>query len=156
MLIKRGAVEAIGAATPIGKGKEKRIKQEKVKEVELEESAEDTEAGPKTKKRKTGKSQKQLVIFEELERVSSLTVGKEVGHPLIPRTWVKTKVESSLSQVPMSSLSYGSLGSPNFVPQSPLGTSGLTCSRQKTLGDPIEIKTERERRVRPLSFYFSH
>ena len=51
--IKRGAVEAIGVATPVGKGKEKRIKQEKLKEAEVEESVEGTEAGPEAKKRKT-------------------------------------------------------------------------------------------------------
>ena len=62
------------------------------------------------------KSRKQLVIFEEPERVSSPTVGKEVGHPLIPRTRVKTKVESSLSQVFVSSSAQGFLGSSNFVP----------------------------------------
>ena len=90
--IKRGVVEAIGATTPIGKGTEKKIKQENVKRVELEESAKGTE----TKKRKTTRSQKQLVISEEPERVTPPTVGKEVGHPLIPRTQVKTKVESSL------------------------------------------------------------
>ena len=65
MPIKRGAVEAIGAATPLGKGREKRIKQEKVKEVGLEESAKGTEAGPETKKRKIGKSQEQLVGTRE-------------------------------------------------------------------------------------------
>ena len=61
--IKRRAVEAICAATPVGKGKEKRIKQEKLKEAKVEESAEGTKAGPeakqkkkKKKKRKTGKS----------------------------------------------------------------------------------------------------
>ena len=86
MPIKRGAVEAIGPATPIDKGKEKKIKQEKVKKAKLEESAEGTEAGPETKKRKTVRSQKQLVIFKEPERVSSPIVRKEVGHPLIPRT----------------------------------------------------------------------
>ena len=34
--IKRGVVEAIGATTPTGKGKEKNVKQEKVKQAELE------------------------------------------------------------------------------------------------------------------------
>ena len=90
--IKRGTIEAIGAATRIGKGAEKKIKQEKVKRAELEESNEGTE----TKKRKTARYQKQLVIFEEHERVSPLIVEKEVGHPSIPRSRVKTKVESSL------------------------------------------------------------
>ena len=50
--IKRGAIEAIGAVTPTSKGKEKRIKQEKLKDVVVKESAEGIEA----KKRKTGKS----------------------------------------------------------------------------------------------------
>ena len=36
--IKRGAIEAIGAVTPTSKAKEKRIKQEKLKEAEVEES----------------------------------------------------------------------------------------------------------------------
>ena len=64
-----------------------------VKRIELEESTEGTE----TKKRKTAKSQKKLVISEEPERVSPLTVEKEVGYPSIPRSRVKTKVESSFS-----------------------------------------------------------
>ena len=56
-------------------------------------------------------------------------VGKEVGHPLIPKTRVKTKVESSLFQVLVSSSAQGSLGSVNLVPQSPLGPSGHTRSK---------------------------
>jgi len=63
----------------------------------------DTKVGPETRKRKTARSQKQLVMSKEPEKVSSPTVGKEVGHPLIPRTRVKTKIKSSLSQVPESS-----------------------------------------------------
>ena len=54
MPIKREAVEAIGVAIPIGKGTEKKIKQEKDKRAEHEESTEGTE----TKKRKTARSQK--------------------------------------------------------------------------------------------------
>ena len=77
MPIKRGAVEAIGAATPIGKGAEKKIKQEKVKRAKLEESNE----GTKTKKRKPARSQKQQVISEEIKRGSPFIVEKEVGHP---------------------------------------------------------------------------
>ena len=42
----------------LGKGKEKKIKQEAIKIAELEESAEGTEVSPKTKKRKTAKFQK--------------------------------------------------------------------------------------------------
>ena len=50
--IKRGAVEAIGAATSINEGIEKKIKQEKVKRVEPKENIEGTE----TKKRKIARS----------------------------------------------------------------------------------------------------
>ena len=83
--------------TPVDKGKEKRIKQEKLKEAELEESTEGAEVSPETKRRKTGKSQKQLVIFEEIERIGSPIVGKEMVQSLATRTRVKTKVEFSLS-----------------------------------------------------------
>ena len=83
--IKRRAVEVIGADTPVGKGKKKAIKQEKLKEAELDESAKGT--SPETKNRKTGKSQKQLVLSE----------GKEVEQPLAIRARVKTKVGSSFS-----------------------------------------------------------
>ena len=64
--------------------------------VEIEESVEGIEVGSETKKRKTAKSRKQLVIFEELGGVDPSTVGKEVGHPLILKIRVKTKVESSV------------------------------------------------------------
>ena len=76
-----------------------------MKEAEVEESTEGIEAGPKAKKRKTGKSQKQLVISE----------GKEVGQPLAIRTRMKTKVESSFFQVPVTSSVHGPLGSFDFV-----------------------------------------
>ena len=140
--IKRGAVKAIGVAT-LCKGKKKKIKQEAVKRAKLEESAEATEAGPETKKRKTLKSQKQLVISKGLKRVGPSTIGKEVGHPLIPRTQVKTKVESSLSQVLVCSSAQGSSGSFDFIPQSPLGPSGHTRSRQKTIRESIEREREK-------------
>ena len=47
-----------------------------MKDVEVEESVEGTKVGPEAKKRKTGKSHKQLVAHEE----------KEVGQPLTIRT----------------------------------------------------------------------
>ena len=94
--IKRGVVEAIGAATPVGKGKEKKIKQEALKKAEIEGSIKGTEASPNTKKRKNAKSRKQLVVSEEPERVDPSAVGKEVGHPLIPKIRMNTKVESSV------------------------------------------------------------
>ena len=117
--IKKGAVEVISASTPIGISKERAIKQEKLKEAEVEASAEGI--GPETKKRKTGKSQKQLVLSEE----------KEAKQPLAIKTQVKTKVESSFSQVPVNSLVHGSLG-----------PSERTRSKQKKLGDPREREKE--------------
>ena len=63
--IKKGAVEAISAGTFVGMSKERAIKQEKLKEAEVEGSAE--VIGPETKKRKTEKSQKQLALSEEKE-----------------------------------------------------------------------------------------
>ena len=72
--IKKGVVEAISASTFVGMSKERAIKQEKLKEAEVEGSAEGI--GLETKKRKTWKSQKQLVLSEE----------KEVEQPLAIRT----------------------------------------------------------------------
>ena len=91
-------------------------------------------AGPEA-----GKSQTQLVSQED----------KEVGQPLASRTWKKTKVESSFSQVPVTSSIHGPLGSSDFVSQPPFRPSGCTHSKQKTLKESVE----RERRARPLSFF---
>ena len=63
-----------------------------------------------------------------------LSEEKEVEQPLAIRTWVKTKVESSFSQVPVSSSVHGSLG-----------PSRRTCSKQKRVGDPVEREREREK-----------
>ena len=60
-----------------------------------------------------------------------LSEEKEVELPLAIRTRVKTKVESSFSQVPVSSSVHGSLGS-----------SRRTHSKQKRLGDPVERERE--------------
>ena len=94
--IKKGLFKEIGAATPLGKGKEKKIKKEAVKKSEVEGSAEDTEVGCGTKRRKTASTRKQLVISEGPEEVDPSAVGKEVNHPPIPKIRVKTKVESSI------------------------------------------------------------
>ena len=67
--IKKGVVKEIGAATPIGKGKEKKIKKESVKKSEVEESAEGTEASQDTKRRKTTSSRKQLTISKDPREV---------------------------------------------------------------------------------------
>ena len=123
-------METISATTPASKGKE--IRPEKMKIVDVEESTEGMKAGPETKKRKTGKSQTQLVSQED----------KEVGQPLASRTQKKTKVESSFSQVPVTSSVHGPLGSSDFVSQPPSGPSGHTRSKQKTLKESIERERE--------------
>ena len=117
--IKKGAVETIDAPTALGKGKD--VKPEKIKIVDVEESIEGVKIGPKTKRRKNGKSQTHLVSQE----------GKEVDQPLASRTQKKTKVESSFSQVPVIASVHGSLGSSDFVSQPPLGPSGRTRCKQK-------------------------
>ena len=97
--IKKGMVEAIGAATPIGKGKEKKIKQEAVKKSEVKGSVESTEVGYGTKRRKIALACKQLVIFEGPEDVDPSAIGKDISHPSILKIRVKTKVESSILQI---------------------------------------------------------
>ena len=66
---------------------------------------------------------------------------KEVKQPLAIRTQVKTKVESSFSQFPVSSSFHGSLG-----------PSRCTHSKQKRLGDPIE--RERRQGLFPSSLFY--
>ena len=74
--INKEVVEVIGAATPMGKGKEKKIEQEAVKKTEVE----GIEAGHETKKRKTTKSRKATCYFRrardwtllQLERRSAI------------------------------------------------------------------------------------
>ena len=79
----------------------------------------------------------------------------------VPKIRVKTKVESSVLQVPVGSFkgtslvvvtssTHGSLGSLNIIPQSLLGPSGCTQSKQKTVKESIK----RERRARFHSFFF--
>ena len=157
MPIKKGVIEATGVATPIGKGKEKKIKQKVVKKSEVEGNAEGTEAGHGTKRRKTASARKQLVISKGLEEVDPSAIGKEVSHPPIPKIGVKTKVESSILQIPVgslkgtssvvvTSLAQGSSGSLNIIPRSPQRPSGHTHSRQKTIEEPWaeEVTTTEE------------
>ena len=133
--IKRGVVEAIGA-----------------------------EAGLKTKKRKTAKSRKQLVVSEEPERVNPSIIRKEVKHPLILKIKVKTKVKPSVLQVPVDSFkgtssvvvtssAHGYSGSLNIVPQSPLGPSRCTRSKQKTVEEFVEREREGQGLFPSSSFY---
>ena len=56
--IKREVVEEIGAATLVGKGKEKKLKKDACKKSKAEEGVEGTEAGQGTKKRKTTSARK--------------------------------------------------------------------------------------------------
>lgn len=100
VLIKRGVIEEIGAATPIGKGKEKKVKKGAGKKSEAKEGVEGTKVGQGNKKRKTTSTRKQLVILEELGEVDSFaaekgSLEKKVNHPPIPKIRVKTKVETS-------------------------------------------------------------
>ncbi|KAL0012618.1 hypothetical protein SO802_007726 [Lithocarpus litseifolius] len=76
------AYQKIGAKTPVGKGKEKKIKKDTVKKSKVEESVEST---------------------EDLKEVDPSVIGKKVIHPTIPKLRVKTNVESSILQIPVGS-----------------------------------------------------
>ena len=104
LTIKKGVVKEISAATPVGNGKEKKTKKETGKKSEVEESAEGTEASQGTKRRVLASACKQLTISEDPREMDPSAVGKEVSHPPIPKIRVKTKVESSILQIPMGSL----------------------------------------------------
>ena len=71
-------------------------------------------------------------------------VGKEVSHPPIPKIRVKTKVESSILQIPVGSLkgtsfvvvtspAQGFLGSPAIIPQSPRDLLGVPVVSRRLL-----------------------
>ena len=119
-------MKTIGAATASSKGNDVRPK--KTKTVDVEESTKGVKTDPKTKRRKTRKSQTHLVSQED----------KEVKQPLSSRTQKKTKVKSSFSQVPVTASVHSSLGSFDFVSQPPLGPSGRTRSKQKTSRESVE------------------
>ena len=88
-------------------------------------------------KRKTSIASKRLPTPKEFKEVASVatrgrSLSKEVSHPPIPKTRVKTKVETSKSQtfvsslkgissIVVSSLAQGSLGSFTMIPCSPEG-----------------------------------
>ena len=112
-------VKEIGSVTPIGKGKEKKIKKEAGKKSEVEESVEGIEAVHGTKRRKTALARKQLTIFEDPEEVDPSVAEKGVSHPPIPKIKVKTKVESFILQIFV-----GSLKGTSFV----VVTSSVQCS----------------------------
>ena len=97
---------------------------------EVKGRAEGTEASHGTKRRKTTLARKQLVISEGPEEVDLSAIGKELSHPPIPKIKVKTKVESSILQIPVgslkgtfsvavTSLAQGSSRSLDIIPRSP-------------------------------------
>lgn len=144
MPIKRGVIEEIGAATPIGKGKDKKIKKEVGKKSQVEESVEGTEADQGTKRRKTALAHKQLNVLKDPREVDPSIVEKEASHPSIPNIRVKTKVETSILQIPMgspkgtsfvvvTSLAQGSSGFLAITLQSPQGPSGHTIVSRRLL-----------------------
>ena len=67
---------------------------------------------------------------------------------------MKTKVESSVFQVLVSFSAYGSSGSLDITPQSPLGPFERTRSRQKIVKEPVE--REREGQGLFPFFFFCH
>ena len=82
------------------------------------------------------------------------TVGKEVGHPFIPKIRVKTKVKPSVLQVLVSSSTHGSSGSLDITPQSPLRPFRRTYSRQKTIEESVE-REKKGQGLFPSFFFFS-
>ena len=68
---------------------------------------------------------------------------------------MKTKVESSVFQVLVSFSAYGSSGSLDITPQSPLGPFERTRSRQKTVKEPVEREREGQC-LFPFFFFFCH
>ena len=83
-----------------------------------------------TKKRKTASACKQLTNSEDLGDVDPSAAQKEVSHPPVPKIRVKTKVETSILQIPVGSLkgvssvaitpfAQGSSGCSTIVPYSP-------------------------------------
>ena len=111
-------------------------------------------------KRKTSIASKRLPTPKEFKEVASVgtrgrSLSKEVNHPPIPKTRVKTKVETSKSQTFVSSLkgissifvsspAQGFLGSSTMIPCSPERLFRHTCNKRKIDVDPIERERERE------------
>ena len=134
---------------PCRQRQRKEIKQKAVKKSKVERSAEGTEASHGTKRRKIASACKQLVIFKALEEADPFAIEKEVSHPPIPKIRVKTKLDSSILQIPMgslkgtssisvTSLAQGSLGSFDIIPRSPQGPFRRTRNRQKTVEESVE------------------
>ena len=107
--IRKEVIEQIGSTASPSKGKEKKGKKSGVgKNLQVKKDVRDTEAGQGTKKRKASATSKRLPVSEEYEEVAFAVVemrslGKEITHPSFPKVKVKTKVETSKFQTPISS-----------------------------------------------------
>lgn len=120
-------------------------------------------------KRKTSIASKRLPTPKEFKEVASVatrgrSLSKEVSHPPIPKTRVKTKVETSKSQTFVSSLkgissifvsspAQGFLGSSTIIPCSLERLFRHTRNKRKIDVDPVE--RERERRAKSHSHFLS-
>ena len=67
--LRKGWLRKIGATTPVGKGKEKKVKKETGKKFEAEDGVMGIKASQGTKKRKTASACKQLTNSEDLRDV---------------------------------------------------------------------------------------
>lgn len=83
----------------MGKDKEKKIKKETSRKSEAKENVEGTKVGQGTKRRKTASACKQLIVPKDPREVDPSTAKKKASHPPIPKTKVKTKVETSILQI---------------------------------------------------------
>ena len=63
--LRKGWLRKIGATTPVGKGKEKKVKKETGKKFEAEDGVMGIKASQGTKKRKTASARKQLINSED-------------------------------------------------------------------------------------------
>ena len=63
--LRKGWLRKIGATTPVGKGKEKKVKKETGKKFEAEDGVMGIKASQGTKKRKTASARKQLTNSED-------------------------------------------------------------------------------------------
>ena len=68
---RKGAIEEIGFATPLGKGKEKKGKKSAKGKPKTKKGIKDLEVGQGTKKRKTSIASKRLPTAEESGEVAS-------------------------------------------------------------------------------------
>ena len=119
-------------------------------------------------KRKTSIASKRLPTPKEFKEVASVatrgrSLSKEVSHPPIPKTRVKTKVETSKSQTFVSSLkgissifvsspAQGFLGSSTIIPCSLERLFRHTRNKRKIDVDPVEREREREKGKISLPF----